>query len=83
MRLSVIAAALGLALACSLPALARDGAVERLQAGNRVTENVPEIPAELVDGDYQGDRQFRVRFQHWMNTLWEEKDQQISRLLQG
>ena len=49
MRLSVIAAALGLALACSLPALARDGAVERLQAGNRVTENVPEIPAELVE----------------------------------
>ena len=39
--------------------------------------------AELVDGDYQGDRQFRVRFQHWMNTLWEEKDQQINRLLQG
>ena len=56
--------------------------------GNRVAQvkvlvRQRPIPAELVDGDYQGDRQFRVRFQHWMNTLWEEKDQQISRLLQG
>ena len=47
MRLS--AAALGLALACSLPALAQTGAVERKQVGNRVTENVPEIPADLVE----------------------------------
>ena len=41
--------ALALALACALPAFAQDAPVERKQAGNRVTENVPEIPAELVE----------------------------------
>lgn len=39
------------------------------------------IPAEFVNGDYQGDREFRIRFQRWMNTIWEEKDSQISQLL--
>ena len=47
MRLSALATAL--ALACSLPAFAQTGAVERLQVGNRATENVPEIPAELIE----------------------------------
>ena len=37
-----------LALAC-LPALAQPGPVERREAGNRITELVPEIPAELVE----------------------------------
>ena len=54
--------------------------------GNRVPEvrmvvRERPIPAELVAGDYQGDREFRVRFQRWMNQLWEEKDSQISQLL--
>ena len=54
--------------------------------GNRVPEvrvvvRQRPIPAELVNGDYQGDREFRVRFQRWMNQLWEEKDSQISQLL--
>ncbi|WP_462114801.1 acyltransferase [Lysobacter xanthus] len=39
------------------------------------------IPAELLGGDYQNDRAFRVRFQHWMNGLWHEKDADIERLL--
>ena len=38
------------------------------------------IPADLVGGDYQNDRAFRVRFQQWMNGLWEEKDADIGRL---
>lgn len=38
-----------------------------------------DIPAELR-GDYQNDREFRVRFQKWINQIWQEKDQLISTL---
>ncbi len=41
---------LAVALAgCMLPAAAQTAPVERKVVGNRVTENVPEIPAELVE----------------------------------
>lgn len=39
------------------------------------------IPDELLGGDYQNDRAFRVRFQQWMNGVWHEKDAQLERLL--
>lgn len=39
------------------------------------------IPRELLGGDYQNDRAFRIRFQHWMNGLWQEKDAEMERLL--
>ena len=39
------------------------------------------IPDALVGGDYQEDRAFRARFQQWMNGLWQEKDAEITRLL--
>ena len=39
------------------------------------------IPTESVGGDYQGDREFRVRFQQWMNGLWREKDEDLAALL--
>ena len=39
------------------------------------------IPAGLLHGDYQNDRAFRVRFQQWMNGLWQEKDADLERLL--
>ena len=39
------------------------------------------IPQELLHGDYQNDRAFRVRFQQWMNGLWLEKDADMARLL--
>lgn len=39
------------------------------------------IPDELLHGDYQNDRAFRVRFQQWMNGLWREKDADMARLL--
>ncbi|MEO5565247.1 MAG: acyltransferase [Luteimonas sp.] len=54
------------------------------------TNRVPEIrvhvsqrpiPVELLHGDYQNDRAFRVRFQQWMNGLWEQKDRDVARLL--
>lgn len=54
------------------------------------TDRIPEvrvhvrqrpIPAEMVRGDYQNDREFRVRFQHWLNDLWQEKDADLAALL--
>lgn len=39
------------------------------------------IPADLLGGDYQNDRGFRVRFQQWMNGLWREKDEVVEQLL--
>ena len=61
MRLIPPIASLALCLALALPASAQtaqagqsasadtQGAVERKEQGNRVTENIPEIPAELVE----------------------------------
>ncbi|MGY1424471.1 acyltransferase [Lysobacter sp. A289] len=39
------------------------------------------IPDELLHGDYRNDRAFRVRFQQWMNGVWQEKDVEMARLL--
>lgn len=39
------------------------------------------IPQELAQGNYQDDREFRVRFQQWMNALWREKDADLDALL--
>jgi 1-acyl-sn-glycerol-3-phosphate acyltransferase len=41
------------------------------------------IPEDLLRGDYQNDRAFRVQFQHWMNSVWHEKDAMVERLLAG
>jgi dipeptidyl aminopeptidase/acylaminoacyl peptidase len=49
MRLHTTLPALALALACALPAFAQTATVERQHVGNRVTENVPDIPADLVE----------------------------------
>lgn len=32
-------------------------------------------------GDYEGDAEFRGRFQTWVNTLWQDKDARIARML--
>ena len=47
----------------------------------RVRVRQREIPAALLGGDYQGDRAFRVRFQQWMNGVWEHKDAAIAAML--
>ena len=39
--------------------------------------DVRPLPAELLHGDYQGDAAFRERFQHWVNSLWTEKDKRL------
>lgn len=47
----------------------------------RVLVRERDVPAELSAGDYQQDRPFRARFQRWMNGLWEQKDEDMARLL--
>lgn len=39
------------------------------------------IPEAMLRGDYPHDREFRARFQQWMNGLWREKDDDLARLL--
>lgn len=39
------------------------------------------IPADLL-GDYEGDLEFRARFQQWVNTLWQQKDEALEALSQ-
>ena len=45
-----------------------------------VVQRLP-LPAELLDGDYEGDADYRRRFQDWVNALWQAKDEAIDRLL--
>lgn len=47
----------------------------------RVDLRLRPVPAELVGGDYENDRDYRLRFQQWLNGLWSEKDARISELL--
>ena len=39
------------------------------------------ISKELL-GDYTNDRQFRDRFQRWLNSFWQQKDNQIKSMLE-
>lgn len=41
-----------------------------------------EIPDWVRGGNYEDDAEFRNRFQHWVDTLWTEKDQLITQLKQ-
>ena len=41
-----------------------------------VRVNLVPVDAEL-HGDYVNDKNFKRRFQQWLNTLWKEKDEQI------
>jgi 1-acyl-sn-glycerol-3-phosphate acyltransferase len=55
------------------------GRVPRITVGLR---QLP-IPAEMAAGDYAADADFRRRFQQWLETLWQEKDQQVAQLLRA
>ncbi|NVK74267.1 acyltransferase [Marinomonas sp. CT5] len=46
----------------------------------KVHINVMPIDDSLL-GDYQNDAEYRAYFQQWVNTLWQQKDQEIERLL--
>lgn len=44
--------------------------------------HVRELPIDAsLHGNYETDAVFRVRFQAWMNGLWEAKDQRIGQML--
>ncbi|TXH06043.1 MAG: acyltransferase [Nevskiaceae bacterium] len=38
------------------------------------------VPQDLMHGDYEGDPEFRARFQAWVNDLWARKDARLGRL---
>ncbi|HEY1077080.1 MAG TPA: acyltransferase [Fontimonas sp.] len=40
-----------------------------------------QIPPDLFVGDYEGDAEFRARFQAWIAGQWEHKDQRIAEIL--
>ncbi|MBL4834644.1 MAG: acyltransferase [Pseudomonas sp.] len=52
------------------------GRVERVIVDIRQVE----LADDLFAGDYANDPQFRVRFQKWVNDLWQAKDQRIEDL---
>ena len=39
-----------------------------------------EIPAELLQCDYEKDSASRVRFQRWLNEIWADKDALLASL---
>lgn len=41
------------------------------------------IPPEMIRGDYEGDAEFRARFQAWINGIWSRKDARLERMLNG
>jgi hypothetical protein len=45
--------------------------------------HVRELPInDQLRGDYESDTAFPARFQTWVNTLWADKDAQITRMLE-
>ena len=44
----------------------------------KVHVDVIPIPQELLGGDYENDKEFRVRFQAWLNERWRRKDAILS-----
>ena len=41
-----------------------------------------EIPQEFCTGDYENDRALRKSFHHWLDNIWQQKDQTLHTLLQ-
>lgn len=41
------------------------------------------IPPDMLRGDYEGDEEFRARFQTWVNGIWSRKDARLERMLNG
>ncbi len=41
------------------------------------------LPSEILDDSGTDDRARRVRFQRWINALWQEKDAELSKVLGG
>lgn len=41
------------------------------------------IPPDMIHGDYEGDAEYRARFQAWVNGIWSRKDARLERMLSG
>lgn len=41
-----------------------------------------DLPEWLLAGNYEDDEAYREKFQHWIDQIWQEKDQRISRIKQ-
>lgn len=41
-----------------------------------------EIPKRFLNGDYEGDKEFKASFQQWVQDLWKDKDAQMAKLMQ-
>ncbi len=52
------------------------GRVRRIEV--RVRERP--IPDAMLGGDYEGDPEYRERFQQWINGIWTEKDAEVAAL---
>lgn len=39
------------------------------------------VAEDLLRGDYEGDADYRARFQDWINDLWQQKDARIAAML--
>ena len=47
----------------------------------RIVVRVDLVPVNTeLHGDYVNDKNFKRRFQLWLNTLWKEKDEQIAKI---
>ena len=47
----------------------------------RIVVRVDLMPVDTeLHGDYINDKNFKRRFQVWLNTLWKEKDEQIDNI---
>ena len=47
----------------------------------RIVVRVDLVPIDTeLHGDYVNDKNFKRRFQLWLNTLWKEKDEQIENI---
>ncbi|TAM10820.1 MAG: acyltransferase [Nevskiaceae bacterium] len=51
------------------------------QRGMRITVVVSPLPALLLHGDYHSDAAYRMRFQAWLNGLWQAKEARIEAFL--
>ena len=47
----------------------------------RVRVQTLPVPTDLATGDYANDPAVREAFQQWMQQIWQDKDEQIARLL--
>ena len=59
----------------------RQFAAEHIEERRLIVVHVDLVPIDAeLHGDYVNDKNFKRRFQQWLNTLWKEKDEQIDKI---